>query len=216
MPPPDQATDAPPLRADARRNQERLLAAAVHLFVEQGVDVPLEAIARQAEVGIGTLYRHFPDREALVREVALRAFRSVRDLASDVATHAGDRIPLHEFMRGVADLRVGVLMASMLPSLRNLEDDLALQSAFADVVATVTALVDAAHDRGDLRHDVDTNDILLILATVTRPHDGVPAEYADAATHRLLQITIQGLHPEHANGPLPAGPPPFHVIADDG
>jgi AcrR family transcriptional regulator len=208
MPTRTQTDDVHPLRADARRNQGRLLAAAVDLFVDQGVDVPLETIARQAEVGIGTLYRHFADRDALIREVALRAFHSVRDLAHDVASGAEDQVPLHAFMVGVADLRVGVLMASLLPSLRNLEDDAALQGAFAELVEAATRLVDLAHRAGDLRPDVHVHDILLLLATVTRPQEGVPIEHTDTATHRLLQIAIQGLGPSDANTPLPPGPPP--------
>jgi AcrR family transcriptional regulator len=210
MPTRNQTAD-PPLRADARRNQERLLAAAVDLFVEQGVDVPLETVARQAEVGIGTLYRNFPDRDALIREVALRAFRSVRDLAHDATRASNDRVPLHAFMLGVADLRVGVLMASLLPSLRDMEDDAALQGAFAELVDVVTHLVTLAQERGDLRPDVDVHDILLLLATLTRPQEGIPVEYADTATHRLLQIAIQGLHPNDTNTTLPPGPPPPEI-----
>lgn len=216
MPSRHQAEHAPPLRADARRNQERLLTAAVELFVDQGVDVPLETIARQAQVGIGTLYRHFPDRDALVREVALRAFRSVRDLAHDVATAPERGVPLHAFMVGVADLRVGVLMASLLPSLRNLEVDAALQGAFAELVDAAARLVDLAHQAGELRPDVHVHDILLLLATVTRPQEGVPIEHTDTATHRLLQIAIQGLGPSDTNTPLPPGPPPLEMPTTTG
>ena len=60
------ATEARPLRADAQRNRERLLDAAVRAFAQEGPDVTLDAIAKDAGVGIGTLYRHFPTREALV------------------------------------------------------------------------------------------------------------------------------------------------------
>ncbi|MBN9375033.1 MAG: helix-turn-helix transcriptional regulator, partial [Cellulomonas sp.] len=70
----DDQTTAPcdrPLRADARRNRDALLAAAVEAFAKSGADVPLEAIAANAGVGVGTLYRNFPDRNALV-EAAYR------------------------------------------------------------------------------------------------------------------------------------------------
>src|SRR5918998_82358 len=70
-----------PLRADARRNRERLLDAALALFVESGPEVALEAVARGAGVGIGPLYRHFPTREALVEA----AYRSELDRLCDAA-----------------------------------------------------------------------------------------------------------------------------------
>ena len=66
------------LRADARRNQEQVLQAARTLFVERGIDCPLEEIARRAGVGIGTLYRRFGDRDALVRAVLVDALELSR------------------------------------------------------------------------------------------------------------------------------------------
>ena len=70
-----------PLRADARRNRDQLLAVAVRAFSQDGPDVPLDAIAREAGVGIGTLYRHFPTREALVEA----AYRTELDRLCDAA-----------------------------------------------------------------------------------------------------------------------------------
>src|SRR4051794_29077547 len=66
-----------PLRADARRNRDQIIAAARVIFVEQGADVPMEEIARTAGVGVGTLYRRFPDRDALIRAVAVDNFDRV-------------------------------------------------------------------------------------------------------------------------------------------
>ena len=67
------SSDAPrALRADARRNHDQLLIAAGELFAERGIDVPLEEISRRAGVGIGTLYRHFPTRNALIESVYRR------------------------------------------------------------------------------------------------------------------------------------------------
>ena len=77
------------LRADARRNQEQVLQAARDLFVERGIDCPLEEIARRAGVGIGTLYRRFGDRDALVRAVLVDALELSR--ASAEAALAEER-----------------------------------------------------------------------------------------------------------------------------
>ena len=73
--------DTRPLRADARRNRDRLLVVAVRALSQNGPDVPLDAIAREAGVGIGTLYRHFPTREALVEA----AYRTELDRLCDAA-----------------------------------------------------------------------------------------------------------------------------------
>src|SRR5690349_16231486 len=73
------------LRADARRNREQIIAAAKKMFLEFGPDVPMEEIARGAGVGVGTLYRRFPDREALIRAVARDNFEVVLAEARTVA-----------------------------------------------------------------------------------------------------------------------------------
>ena len=78
------------LRADARRNQEQVLQAARDLFVERGIDCPLEEIARRAGVGIGTLYRRFGDRDALVRAVLVDALELARASAEAALAEGGD------------------------------------------------------------------------------------------------------------------------------
>src|SRR5919202_1474542 len=70
-----------PLRADARRNRERVIAAARAVFAEQGRDAPMDDVARRAEVGVGTVYRHFPTKEALLRAVAEDAFARISAVA---------------------------------------------------------------------------------------------------------------------------------------
>ena len=72
------------MRADARRNRERLLAAAASAFAEQGADAPLEDIARRAGVGIGTLYRHFPNRQALLEALYINEVEDVCRSAEQV------------------------------------------------------------------------------------------------------------------------------------
>ena len=73
-----------PLRKDAARNREKLLAAAVELFAERGTEGSLEEVAKRAGVGIGTLYRHFPTRDALVEQRAQRRIGHSRHLACKV------------------------------------------------------------------------------------------------------------------------------------
>ncbi|HVE29341.1 MAG TPA: helix-turn-helix domain-containing protein, partial [Mycobacteriales bacterium] len=88
-----------PLRADAQRNRDRLLAVAVRAFSQDGPDVPLDAIAREAGVGIGTLYRHFPTREALVEA----AYRTELDKLCDAAPVLLTTLPPDRALRAWMD-----------------------------------------------------------------------------------------------------------------
>lgn len=195
-----------PLRADARRNRERILAAAVDLFVEEGVDVPLDAIARRAGVGIGTLYRRFPDRAALVTAVAQQAFSSVRELADELRAGPRERL-LERFVEEVVELRVGVLMTSLLPVITELEPDDSLEGALDDLTDAVDGLLEVARADGQLRADALVDDVLLLLAMLTRPLDGVPPAYAEAMTPRLLRVVLAGLRPGSDASSLPPAPP---------
>jgi AcrR family transcriptional regulator len=194
------------MRADARRNRERILDAATELFVEQGVDVPLDAIARRADVGIATLYRRFPERDALVSAVALEAFTSVHRHAEGVVGAGGGSI-LRRFFLGIAELRVGVLMASLLPAISELAVDAELEAAFEDMEQAIAALTAAAQAAGELREDVSADDLMLLLAMITRPLEGVPEEYTEAITPRLLHLVIEGLRPSGVSTPPPSAPP---------
>src|SRR5258708_5683395 len=88
-------TTAWPLRADARRNRDRLLEAAVRAFSADGPDATLDAIAKEAGVGIGTLYRHFPTREALVEA----AYRNELDRLCDPVPELLEAVPADEALR---------------------------------------------------------------------------------------------------------------------
>src|SRR5688572_25450825 len=101
------------LRADAQRNREQIIDAARALFVERGADVPMEEIAHRAGVGVGTLYRRFPDREALIRAVALDTFRRVVALACAAEAEEPDGWrALTRFVRqSAADLRLAAWLS---------------------------------------------------------------------------------------------------------
>lgn len=194
------------LRADARRNRERVIAAAIELFVEEGVEVPLDAIARHAEVGIATLYRRFPDRDALVQAVALAAFTLVRDLAARVRDDRDGQV-LMRFVTGITELRVGALMTSLLPVISESDPDPRLDQALDDLLEAVGDLVTVAHEAGELRPDVTADDLLLLVAATTRPLDGVPPAYAEAVTPRLLDLLVEGLRPRSDPAVLSPAPP---------
>lgn len=201
------ASAARPLRADARRNRESILAAAREVFVEQGVAAPLDAIAQRANVGIATLYRRFPDRDALVREIALDVFAVVRATAEDAVASPGDDPLMKRFFAQIAQLRLGVLMATLFPVVEaQVRTDPAVAEAAAQLGAALDRLVAAAQTAGELREDVTADDIVGLLAMLTRPLPGMPHAFAEELAPRLLHLVAEGLSTAGAT-PAPPVPP---------
>ncbi|MGH3315134.1 MAG: TetR/AcrR family transcriptional regulator, partial [Nocardioidaceae bacterium] len=106
------------LRADARRNQQQVLDAARDLFIERGIECPLEEIAKRAGVGIGTLYRRFGDRGALVKAVLLAALDQSRESAERVLGAGADGLDaVADYLREMLDLRVSAVIPLALDRL---------------------------------------------------------------------------------------------------
>src|SRR5205085_5125615 len=104
------------MRADARRNREQIVAAAREIFAERGLEVPMEEIARRAEVGVGTLYRRFPDRVALIEAVAIDAMRQVLELMpTEQERQADPGRALWDFLHRLVEHRFGLLQSALLP-----------------------------------------------------------------------------------------------------
>jgi AcrR family transcriptional regulator len=175
------------MRADARRNRERVLAAAHEVFSEEGAGVQIEAIARRAGVGVGTLYRHFPTKEALIRELG-------RHLAAQCAADAAKALEMDDPWESVAWLvhRNAEGMArdaglrETFASVR-LRDDCPFEAA--QIEGGVAALLDRAQRAGVVRTDLNVDDFLALMcglsATIERGVD--PSRYAD--------LLLDGLRP---------------------
>ncbi|MEY9967959.1 AcrR family transcriptional regulator [Streptacidiphilus sp. MAP12-16] len=184
------ATGPRPLRADAQRNRDRLLAAAVHAFSQVGPDVTLDAIAKDAGVGIGTLYRHFPTREALVEA----AYRNELSRLCDAATALLQTMPPDEAMRAWMDRFVDYMTTK-----RGMAD--ALRAVIASggnpygqsrdqLTGAITTLLGAGATAGTVRSDVGPGDVLALLG-------GVSLAVAEPAQReqgrRLLDLLMDGL-----------------------
>src|SRR5579884_3528467 len=195
------AKGAPKLRDDARRNRERILAAARDLFVERGPSVPLEEIAARAGVGIATLYRRFPDRQALARAVALDVLRRVADEARRAQTAEPTAFgALTQYMHAALDLRVSAVLPALLGRI-SFDDEkiMALRDASAHVIQ---AMIERAQAEGMLRPDVGFGDISLLLIRLARPLPGpFPRALSDHLAHRHLALVLDGLRADH--DPLP-------------
>jgi AcrR family transcriptional regulator len=178
------------LRADARRNQQQVLDAARELFIERGLDCPLEEVARRAGVGIGTLYRRFGDRDALVKAVLLdalaqslasaeRALGSGKDGLEGVAT----------YLREMLDVRVSAVIPLALDRL----DDPDLERVRTASASALQRLVDAAHDDGSLPPEITFGDLGTLLVRLSRPLPVMDSKADNVLAHRHLDLALAGL-----------------------
>jgi len=182
-----------PLRRDAERNRQRILAAAAELFTERGLDATLDDVARAAGVGIGTVYRRFPDKETLVSEL----FRDRIDALVTVAEQAC-AVPdpwrgLVTFIEFVASAMAGDSGLRQLMMFGTYDRD---QVCYARdrMRPVISRLVERAQVSGDLRPDFSATDVKMIAFML-----GSIAEYAASVTpeiwRRYLVMLIDGLRP---------------------
>jgi AcrR family transcriptional regulator len=166
-----------PLRADARRNRERILQSAREVFAESGAEAQIDDVARRAGVGVGTVYRHYPTKEALLTELVRQKFQRFAAAASEALTRSGEPFDvLAELMRANAD---------------ELDRDAATQQAMSGIGEQVWAaatpelevllgltgeLIDRAKRAGTIRADIVPTDIGMLMcglsATMAHPAPG--------------------------------------------
>jgi AcrR family transcriptional regulator len=179
------------MRADARRNFERLVAAAQEAFGEHGADAPLDDIARRAGVGAGTLYRHFPTREALL-EAAYRA--DIDDLAK-LAYELLDKLPPEEALRTWVSEQVEYVMrkralAATVKAVLD-RDSPVMAWCKTQMRGAAAALLARAQEAGVVRPEVTPSDLLRLAHAV-----GYASEFAPEDSDRLLTYMLDGLRPQ--------------------
>jgi AcrR family transcriptional regulator len=201
------------MREDARRNRERLLAAARDVFVEQGANAPLDDIARRAGVGIATLYRRFPDRPALLRQVALDLLgRSAHEANAALASEPDAFGALARYLHRALDLRIAAVMPVLVGQLQTDEELFAARRASSEAVDRIIA---AAHADGSLRPDAASGDVGMLLVRLSRPLPGpFPPTVDHRLAHRHLELLLDGLRPPASPGaPLPGPAMTFEDLA---
>jgi AcrR family transcriptional regulator len=178
--------------AEARRNRETLLGVAARAFATNEGRVTLESIARDAGVGIGTLYRHFPTRDALVEAVYRDQMERLGEGARELLEHEPPAVALRQWMSLFADW--AATKHGMIDALRSMiaAGNLDVDGTHAHLNSTLQTFLDAGAKAGDLRDHVDAADILAMLAgilSVATPPD------RRAQTDRLLDLVVAGLSP---------------------
>ncbi|MBV9560421.1 MAG: TetR/AcrR family transcriptional regulator [Bradyrhizobium sp.] len=177
-------------RADAIRNRERVLEAAKAVFSAGGVEASLEAVARRAGVGIGTLYRHFPTREALFEAVYRREVEQLSDLAARLQSEAAPVEALRLWLRAnVEFVATKKGMAAALAIATSGTSELTIFS-FARLTKAVGGLLARAVAAGDVRADVSAEDLLRTLVGMCLLHDQPGWQ---AGVVRMLDVLIDGL-----------------------
>ncbi|RCK68477.1 TetR/AcrR family transcriptional regulator [Desertihabitans brevis] len=171
-------------RRDAVANTERLLAAATRAGLAEGRTVPLEQIAAEAGVGIGTLYRRYPNREALLEALAVRAYRLILAEAEDALEHGTtghDAISrfLHQTFEHRDQLVLPLHGAPMTAGTESAE----LRGRMRQ---TMTAIVARGHEDGTVRADVHAGTVVRFGAMLAQPMSNVPDWPAAAAEQRAV------------------------------
>ena len=185
------------MRADAQRNRDRLLRAAVEVILEVGAEPPLDAIAQRAGVGIGTLYRHFPDRAQLLRAVAAHVLDGAVDAAETALAAGGD--PVRSYLHSAVERGVGVLNL-----LHPVLDGPDWTEQRARITPVLDELVERGRETGRLRGEVRTVDLVAAVIRFSRPLAiGLDAADDRALAHRHLDIYLDGLGAT-GSPPLPA------------
>lgn len=180
------------LRADARRNRERVLRTARQLFAAEGLGVSLDEIARRAGVGPGTVHRHFPTKEALYLAVATDMLRQLVAEADALAA-TGDAAALFTLLSrmmatGAANVAVKSALAAAEFDLRSAAPDVA-----TDLTRRVAGLLDRAHATGLARPDADVDEVMALVAGAFAAIRHAGAENDSERSAHIARIILDGL-----------------------
>jgi AcrR family transcriptional regulator len=188
------APEPRPMRADAQRNYTRLLEAASSAFVEHGADdVSLEEIARRAGVGIGTLYRHFPTRQALLEAVYTGQVESLSARAEELLHAESPGDALAEWLRAMVKFSsTKKSMTSALLTTLGTDSEL-LSSCAKQIKGAAESLLARAQQAGVVRQDVQAGDVMRLVHAVNIATEKAPDP---GQADRMLALVLDGLRPQ--------------------
>ncbi|QWF85038.1 TetR/AcrR family transcriptional regulator [Amycolatopsis sp. CA-230715] len=185
-------TEPKPLRADARRNRERVLSAAAEVFSEHGTGASTEQVAKAAGVGVGTVFRHFPTKEALLESVLRQLVREFADEAASLADAENPGAAFYELLRRWITMAAkknaysDALAAAGAPAPRpELKTGLGVRGG-------LRTLLERAQSAGAVRADIGLGELLPVIVGASRAVDQVPE---GALRERVVEVLLDGLRP---------------------
>ena len=185
-------------RADAVRNHERVIEAAREVFSTGGAEASLEAVARTAGVGIGTLYRHFPTREALFEAVYRREVQHLGDLAEQLSEQESRPVEaLRRWMHAIVKFVATKKGMSAALALAVDQNSKLVSSSVDRLTRAVGGLLDRAVGAGEIRDDIGPDDLLRALIGMCYMHDHPGWQ---ASVLRLVDVFVDGLRIRPAGG----------------
>jgi AcrR family transcriptional regulator len=198
-------TQVGPRRADARRNRERVLAAAEAVFAESGLKAPIEEVARRAGVGVGTVCRNFPTKQALVEAVVGAMYETLRREAEAALADPDPGHAFEQFVVGLPDFQARH---------RALADQMANESSRESTVGpcdqllrAVSELVSRAQAVGAIRADIGPGDVSMLFSGVAHA-TAVAGDLQPVLRERFVRIILDGLRAEDPTA-LPGRPLDF-------
>lgn len=187
-----------PFRADAQKNRVRVLAAAEAVFAAQGVTASTEEVAREAGVGIGTVFRHFPTKEALLEAVIVRRLQRFADEAHDLAadTSADPGESFFALVRRSADQSAAKNAIAAALADAGVDLSVATGPMMAEMRSSLDILLTRAQSAGAVRDDVGINEVIALLIGAARAAASTGGDQAVLA--RTVEIICDGLRPPGA------------------
>ncbi|MBB4933040.1 AcrR family transcriptional regulator [Lipingzhangella halophila] len=185
------AEPAKPLRADARRNRERVLEAARSVFAAKGATASTEEIAREAEVGIGTVFRHFPTKDALLQAIIQDSLDHLFDEAEALVSGGAPDTALFTFFTRMVDMAAA--NRAVVEILAGAGADLPVAKVVERLRETVTTLLARAQQVGGVRADARPPEVLALLTGTCQA--ALATEWDGDVRERALTIVFDGLRP---------------------
>jgi AcrR family transcriptional regulator len=176
-----------PMRADARRNYDKLIEAARAVFTEQGASASLEEVARRADVGIGTLYRHFPSRQDLLEAVYVEEVEALCQSAAELADLPPWEALVSWLNRFVSYIGTKRALADELLATMGVDSPV-FRKCHDAITSAGEPLVRRAQQSGDVRADVEFLDVIRLVSGVTMIRNSEPEQIT-----RILAMALDGL-----------------------
>jgi AcrR family transcriptional regulator len=185
------------LRADARRNRDRILAAAKSWFAAHGPDAPTEEIARTAGVAPGTLYRHFADRDTLITAVVLNTLdKALTEARAAVTDEDSAWDALVRILHQSQELRLSIRLVTASPAVHKvLKSQRTAELRRRAMIEVLDGVVREAQAEGTLRTDVGTGDVAVMFSLLAHPLHIEPTGTAELASERCMALLLECLRP---------------------